>query len=193
MRAAFSVWNDRIAPVFDVARHLWIVKTESGVIAQQCKEAFPDAPSVGKAIRLVELGVNDLVCGAISRSLQDILSAYGLRIFPFVAGNLQEVVHAWLNGTLERPVFAMPGCCGSRRCLQGIRRRAKGGNPMKEDNKWICNMPRNPGRKRRGGHFTAGMNGFCVCPRCGYKESHKLGFPCAGKQCPKCGIAMIRE
>jgi predicted Fe-Mo cluster-binding NifX family protein len=193
MKAAFSVWNDRIAPVFDVARHLWIVEAESGVIAHQGKETFPDTPPVGRAIRLVELQVNDLVCGAISRSLQDLLSAYGLRIFPFVAGNLKEVIHAWLNGTLERPIFAMPGCCGSRRRLQGIHRRGKGGRPMEENDGLICSTPRYPGRERRGGLFSDGMNGFCVCPGCGHKESHKPGFPCAGSKCPKCGIPLIRE
>jgi len=48
------------------------------------------------------------------------------------------------------------------------------------------------GRGRMGGPFAAGPEGLCVCPKCGYKEPHKIGVPCYNKKCPKCGTKMIR-
>jgi len=45
----------------------------------------------------------------------------------------------------------------------------------------------------RMGGFAAGPSGNCVCPKCGYKETHQTGVPCYQKKCPKCGSLMIRE
>jgi len=47
------------------------------------------------------------------------------------------------------------------------------------------------GRGRMGG-FAAGPSGNCICPKCGYKETHQTGVPCYQKKCPKCGSPMIR-
>jgi len=49
------------------------------------------------------------------------------------------------------------------------------------------------GRGRMGGPVAAGPDGYCVCPKCGYKEIHKPGIPCYEKTCPKCGENMVRE
>ena len=38
MKAAFAVWNNRIAPVFDVAREIRLVETESGRIVRERDE-----------------------------------------------------------------------------------------------------------------------------------------------------------
>ena len=47
------------------------------------------------------------------------------------------------------------------------------------------------GRGRMGG-FAAGPSGNCICPKCGYKETHQTGVPCYQKKCPKCGSPMTR-
>lgn len=33
----------------------------------------------------------------------------------------------------------------------------------------------------------------CICPKCGYKGSHKRGMPCNQIPCPKCGTNMKGE
>jgi predicted Fe-Mo cluster-binding NifX family protein len=109
-RAAFAVWNERIAPVFDVARLVRVVVAESGRIVSEKEERLPDGEGAGRALRLTELGVETLVCGAISRSVQVMIAAYGIRVVPFVAGDVRRVVGAWVSGDLEAGVFAMPGC-----------------------------------------------------------------------------------
>jgi len=44
----------------------------------------------------------------------------------------------------------------------------------------------------RMGGFAEGPSGNCICPKCGYKESHQTGVPCYQKKCPKCGSPMTR-
>jgi len=110
-KTAFAYWDNRIAPVFDSARQLYLVEIDdSGQITGETRETLPDDQPVQKALRLAELAVDTLVCGAISRSLQEILCSYGIRLVPFVAGELQEIIQAWRRDNLQAETFAMPGC-----------------------------------------------------------------------------------
>ncbi len=178
MKAAFAVWNHRIAPVFDVARQVHVVMTEGGRIVGEGEESLPNDGGEGKGLRLAELGVDTLVCGAISRTTQAMVAAYGIRTIPFVAGDLREVIRAWLSGALEKEVFAMPGCGG-----QGQGRGGQGQGKGRGGK----------GLGRMGGPKAAGPSGECVCTACGHRERHQRGIPCNQRQCPACGAAMARE
>jgi predicted Fe-Mo cluster-binding NifX family protein len=114
-KAAFAIWNNRIAPVFDVARHLHLVEAESGRIVRETQELLADELPARKALHLAERNIEVLVCGAISRPLQELVTAYGIQVIPFIAGDLQEVVQVWLSGGSDWRPFAMPGCRGRRR------------------------------------------------------------------------------
>jgi hypothetical protein len=52
---------------------------------------------------------------------------------------------------------------------------------------------RQGGRGRMGGPAAAGLSGSCICPKCGFNETHQRGQLCNQKQCPKCGTIMIRK
>jgi predicted Fe-Mo cluster-binding NifX family protein len=118
-KVAFAAWSGRVAPVFDVARHVRLVEVESGNVLSETEETLPTGPVHAKGRRLAELGVKALVCGAVSRPVFSLIAAYDIRVIPFVAGDLEEVIQAYLHGKLETDVFAMPGFCGRR----GRRRR----------------------------------------------------------------------
>ena len=112
MKAAFAVWNKRIAPVFDVAREIRLVEAESGRIVRETDERLPadSGPETGRC--LIELGVDTLVCGAISRFMLSLIAAYDIRVVSFVAGDLCEIIRAWLSGDFRKEAFTMPGCRG---------------------------------------------------------------------------------
>ena len=164
IKTAFACWESRIAPVFDVARQLMVVEFEGGQIVSETAEVITADLPVQKALRLAGMGIGVLVCGAISRPLRNTVTAYGIEVIPFIAGNLDEIIQAYLEGKLERGDFAMPGCCG--------RGRRQG-----------------QGRMRRGRLGRSDL-GVCVCPNCGCREPHERAFPCVEKLCPKCGTSM---
>lgn len=109
MKAAFATWNNRIAPQFDAARQVHIVDAYAGAIAVERMETFRSQVPIEKVSRLVDLGVDTLVCGAISRPIQALLAAQGIRVVPFVSGDLSAVIRAWLDGGHAYASFAMPG------------------------------------------------------------------------------------
>lgn len=198
MKAAFSTWDNRIAPVFDVARQLHVVESASGRIAGEATETLADEMPAQKALRLSELGIGILVCGAISQPLQTMIAAYGIQVIPFVAGDLHTVIRAWLARKLGNDIFAMPGCCGRSRLrgVHGVREdymangRRGGGNNGGMGSRGGGGQG---GRGRMGGSFAAGTGGVCLCPQCGHEEPHERGMPCTQRQCPKCGTVMRRK
>jgi len=115
VKAAFASWNNRIAPVFDVTRQVRVVESRSGRAVGAAQEAQLDGPPLARALCLAELGIGTLVCGAISRPLRDLVASQGIRVIPFVAGDVDEVIRAWLSDGLVGDAFAMPGCCRHRR------------------------------------------------------------------------------
>jgi hypothetical protein len=41
--------------------------------------------------------------------------------------------------------------------------------------------------------LNMGTGGYCVCPKCGYKITHKSGVPCQEEHCPQCNSVLLRE
>jgi len=115
MKLGIAIWNGRVSPVFDTSQRLDVLDVEDGQVrSRQEEEIAADDPG-RKAGRLDELGVTTLICGAVSRSLAELLAARGIHVLPFVCGGTEEVLSAFLAGRLPDPSLAMPGCCGRRR------------------------------------------------------------------------------
>ena len=124
MKAVFSTWNNRIAPVFDASTNIVLVEVESGKIIRKEKKDLPNALPVQTALRLSETKAKVLICGAISRSMHATICSYGISVIPFVAGDLNNVLEAWRSGLTDWSRFAMPGC--SRRGRRRNRGRGDG-------------------------------------------------------------------
>jgi predicted Fe-Mo cluster-binding NifX family protein len=58
---------------------------------------------------LSELGVDVLICGAISVDLEERLLAAGIEVVAEMRGEVREIVRAYLDGEILQPGFSMPG------------------------------------------------------------------------------------
>jgi predicted Fe-Mo cluster-binding NifX family protein len=110
MRIAIPVWKDRVSPVFDVARHLLLIDIENSTIVARKRTTVDEADLASRARHVMDLGVQVLICGAISRPLRLILEAKGLDVIELVCGKLEEILEAFLRGGLNDQSFLMPGC-----------------------------------------------------------------------------------
>jgi predicted Fe-Mo cluster-binding NifX family protein len=131
LRVAIAVWDERISPVFDVSRRVVLLDVENGRITNRVEERFDRDDPVAKAERLAEWKVGILICGAISGPVARLVERCGIRPIPFVSGELEEVVRAYLSSSLPNPALTMPGCMGRRR----RRRMRPGGGCPRQANR----------------------------------------------------------
>lgn len=121
MKVAVTIWQGRVSPVFDVSRQLVLLTVEKGHLIERSLENTAHLSAIHKAARLLELGVNLLICGAISQPVHSELLESGIEVIGFTAGDLEEVMQAFLGGTLPCSTFCMPGCCNKSRRLRHHR------------------------------------------------------------------------
>ena len=128
MRVALPVWNGRVSPVFDTARHLLILDIDAGQTVSRSEAGSDETLWPLKVRRLSGLGVQVLICGGISPGLADMIGAYGIRVVPGVAGNAEEVIKAFVSGQIQSSRFFMPGwrACAPARRRGGRRGRFRG-------------------------------------------------------------------
>ena len=109
MRVAISNWDDRVSPVLDAAAGLTLIDYDGE--SETGRQAVPLAGGVWQRARqLGGLGLDVLICGAVSRPLYDLLLAAGVEVVPFVAGEVDRVITAFLRGELPDRTLTLPGC-----------------------------------------------------------------------------------
>lgn len=151
-KVAISVWNSRIAPVFDVARHVQVVDVESGLASREVLRVFTSELPVQKAMSLVYWGVDTLLCGAISRQMRELIQSYDIQVVPFLSGGLDEIIQAISHGRFNEKPFLMPGCSKRRKpCLGEGRSGPKGAGCLKGGG----GRPFGARRRNRGGQVHA--------------------------------------
>jgi len=111
MNIALTVWNGRIAPLFDVAGTLLIAGIEDGRVSERKELSFPPTAGTMRRVSFLEAcGAEALICGAVSQQVHRMLSISGIQVYSFVSGDIEEVLEAFLQGSLENDSFRMPGC-----------------------------------------------------------------------------------
>jgi predicted Fe-Mo cluster-binding NifX family protein len=122
-KIALPIWSGQICTVFDFAQSLLVVEVEGmSEISRKCY-TLPGEPPLFRARRLWHLGVQTLICGALSHPLMTLLSNYGITVIPYVCGHVDEVLRAYMKGGLSQPYFRLPGWSS---ILKGKRKRRGG-------------------------------------------------------------------
>jgi len=130
MKIAIPIYNGNVSNVFDFAHRLSVVDIENGREVNRSEVELKAESLPQRAGNLKNLGVDVLICGAISQALTCMVTASEIEVLPFVTGRVDDVLEAYLTGQLAKPQFSMPGCWpGVRKGFgRGMRRcRWRGG------------------------------------------------------------------
>lgn len=102
------VWEARVSPVFDVAKTILIadVDAESGEVLMAENHAIDPARPVAT---LSSLGVELLVCSAISPPVEAALWVAGIEVVPDICGAPAEIIAALFSSDDELERFRSPG------------------------------------------------------------------------------------
>ena len=101
MKIAMPVWNGRISPVMDTATRILITTRDVGKEDLNYTIPLPNSGIYHRAMFMAGLKIDALICGAISRPFEKLLIRNGIRIYPWVSGNIDDVITAFRNGSLE--------------------------------------------------------------------------------------------
>ena len=133
MKIAIPVWNGRVSPVFDVAKAIRVVDVDVG------RGCVSDGSTHTVAARrpvstLTALGVDVLVCSAVSPPIEAAVLVSGIDVISDICGSPDEILQALASGDTELNRFRSPG---SRRQggpgsggLATRERRGKGGHSV---------------------------------------------------------------
>jgi predicted Fe-Mo cluster-binding NifX family protein len=124
-KIAVTVWGKRVSPVFDSARTLLIAEINGRALTATSRIAFdPEQPlALLQLLRAQEVMV--IICGAVSEEPAAIIEAAGIKLIPFITGDVQQVLEHFLKGRALGNTFQMPGC-GKNICCRGKIRRGRG-------------------------------------------------------------------
>ena len=118
-RIAMSIWEGRVCTVFDYAQRLLVVNFENRKKPWRKEYSMENVPPLIRASRLLHLDVQVLIRGAVSRSLANLVKNNGISFIPFVCGEIEDVLNAYIDGSISSPRFCLPGCA---KHLDGYRK-----------------------------------------------------------------------
>ena len=101
MKIAIAHWQSRVSPVFDVADHLFLITIEDGREVHRESLRIASQDPFERAQKLADQGVDVLLCGAVSLTLEKALVGAGIRVLGFLGGELESIVAAFLAGQLN--------------------------------------------------------------------------------------------
>lgn len=110
MKIAIPIWGNRMSPVFDTSSQLRIVDIADNRERTRAEIGLQNQDLSRRCIHIRNLGVDILICGAITGYFARLLRAAGIEVIPGISGDPEEVLTAYLNGTLSNARFLMPGC-----------------------------------------------------------------------------------
>ncbi len=110
MKMAVTVWKNRISPLFDATRNLLIVEIDHCTVIEKYRVSIDCMSPFARAATLENMGVETLICGGVSEFFAKLIEARNIRIIPFIAGQVDKVINAYLRDGLCQKKFRMPGC-----------------------------------------------------------------------------------
>ncbi len=97
MKVAIPVWQGRIAPVLDSAHCLNVVELSGGNESDRLQIDLGDTNPRLRALELIRLKPDVVLCGAISRPLHCMLAGAGIRIIAGLSGEVSNALSDYLR------------------------------------------------------------------------------------------------
>ena len=116
MIVAMPVSEGRIAPLFDVARHLLVIGYQRTQEIRRREVQLGKTSVLGRLRILSGNGVDILICEAVSAPLEMLVASEGIKVIHHICGPVDAVLEAYVAGRLTEDAFVMPGCGGQQHC-----------------------------------------------------------------------------
>jgi len=108
-KIAIPTFQNRVSPVLDSCNHILLVDVVDN--AEQDRETvfMGECTLTDRCSTLVKMGISIVICGGVSEALANMIKGSDISLINGIAGNIDEVIKAYLENRLQLPVFYMPG------------------------------------------------------------------------------------
>ncbi len=109
MKIAIPVWENKVSPVLDTASRLMVVELKDEGPMSRFEIYLDERDLSRRCLRIQDLCVDTLICGAVTRHFSELLKASGINLIQGISGQPEAVLNAYLDGTLAHSKYLMPG------------------------------------------------------------------------------------
>lgn len=129
MIVAISNRLGSVSPLFDVSDRLDLIEITHNKAVGRDVITLKQRDPLLRAREMADMGINVLICGAVSYPFETALISTGIRILGFVCGNLDAVIGGFIQNGLSDKRFDMPGYYRPRHYHRFRHRGGSGSNP----------------------------------------------------------------
>jgi len=101
MKLAIAACDGRVSQRLDCAQALIVILTEMGRSYDPKVMSIADWPAHGRCVRVAQLGIEELICGAVSKFDEAGSGASGILLVTGVSGPVDKIIEAIHSGHLK--------------------------------------------------------------------------------------------
>ncbi|MFO7708273.1 MAG: hypothetical protein R6V84_08870 [Desulfobacterales bacterium] len=106
---AVPIFTGRVSPVLDNCTNLFLLESESSPAADRTTVNVRGSSIFERVAEFKRMRIGLIICGAVSEAFYNLLRQAGIELVCGVTGDIEEVITAYRNGTLQQAQFRMPG------------------------------------------------------------------------------------
>ena len=108
-KVAIPIFQNRVSPVLDSCRHMLVIDIEKGAEVDR-ETVYLDEMSLTERCGIfAKLNVAIVICGGVSEIFSNMLAGINIHLINGIAGNIDDIITAFLGECLDNPQFYMPG------------------------------------------------------------------------------------
>lgn len=126
MKIAVSEYENNVATTFDFANEVIVFSCENDKVLKREHVLLNDQFIPLRGMKLKNLGIDTLICGAISNPSAFMLHHHGIEVISGITGNVETVLQEFLIGNINSPQYWLPGFTGKGCARMQSRRQRRG-------------------------------------------------------------------
>lgn len=174
LKIAIPVFHTKISPRFDQTQAFVLLETENESVVARANLTTKGWSANEKMKKLVNLGVDTLICGGIDRASLQYLNFNGVNIYSWVTGEVDDAVACFLDNRMKPGIIL-----GDQGEMKGHWQFCKGRNHVcnmfqagfYQGEKGVKKMPKGDGTGPRGHGPQSGTRGGGCKPKKGGRGS----------------------
>lgn len=108
-KIAIPTFQNRVSPVLDSCNHILLVDVTDNTEQDRETVFMGECTLTDRCSTFVKMGIKTVICGGVSESLANMIKGSDIVLINGIAGDIDEVIKAYLENRLQLPVFYMPG------------------------------------------------------------------------------------